>query len=276
MVKGRILEGVVCAFLVLSSSQIMAIRTFDDGESHSIRSPISDSYVVVSADGVEQTSVYLYEGGEIDYLRVNDLCTVTINDSEGIGGNINQGLELWDYSNGYFWKGGHVSGQVLMQGDSRCYLRDSIFDLNGLSLYENSMFEIQAGSGTLETSDFFLNDHSSATILGGSVSSNVFTLDDYSRMDVLGGNITGSFTANGSSFLIFDGGGFKLDGQSLPGGDYKSLGTGRLTGVLRDGSLLDVQISIIDEAWLRIDETIVPEPATLVLMFFGAMLIRKK
>jgi hypothetical protein len=81
--------------------------------------------------------------------------------------------------------------------------------------------------------------------------------------------------AEGSSRITIDGSNFAIDGTPL-GEITTILGTGgsfrRLTGTLANGDIINNQFRISDDAKLFL----VPEPATLLLLGFGAVMMVMK
>jgi hypothetical protein len=87
---------------------------------------------------------------------------------------------------------------------------------------------------------------------------------------VAGGN--GKLIINGSNFAI-DGTPF-VSGQitSILGGDFSNEPSRRLTGILANGDIINNQFLIGNTAEI----VLVPEPATLLLLGFGMVMLRRK
>lgn len=159
-----------------------------------------------------------------------------------------------------------------------------------LKAYHESIINIQGGEidSAVFASDNCIMNVSSATldalhaeydsqvtITGGSISEFLW-LHGRSSVIFSGGTIGTDITVDGDALLTFVGGNFAIDGTPVDYGDlasdYDLAGT--VTGILSNGDTLNNDFSITSS---YADITFIPEPATILLLGFGALsIIRRK
>jgi len=148
--------------------------------------------------------------------------------------------------------------------------------------HDNSKVTMTGGS----SENFYLNDNASAVMSGGwfrliaQGNNNIVVNDGYlwqlcyiggsSSLDVWGGHIVDGLSADGSSIITIYGNNFNYDYGELPRGNP----SGHLTGILSDGNPIDFNYSVFKDA--KIILAPVPEPATLLLLGLGAVVLRRK
>ncbi len=155
-------------------------------------------------------------------------------------------------------------------------------------------------SGGLIGGDFGMRDNTVATISGGLIGGDFFASDD-SVATMSGGSVGGELRVRSNSILYLVGSNFSIttDGETTEltnnshlsdyatpfepmGAESRYIGT--ITGTLADGSALDNEFSIYNFGWnqeigqyeMAGDIIIVPEPATLLIMCSGVLLLRKR
>jgi len=172
----------------------------------------------------------------------------------------NQGT-LYDTSRAFIVSGGSV--------DSLDAYDSSSVDISGgsvsyyLNAYNYSTVNISGGSvGRLE-------DSSAVNISGGSVEG--LCTWAFSTADISGGSIT-NLDAYDSSVVTFYGQNFHV-GAGLTFDGERVLGTGTLSGEWMDGTRWAVNI-FTNQPTANIFA--IPEPATLLLLGLGAVMVRRK
>ena len=159
-----------------------------------------------------------------------------------------------------------------------------------LRAYHNSTINIQGGEiestvfawgncimsisgGTLDALHILYD--AQVTVTSGRISDSL-TLIGNNNVPFSGGTIGTDITVDGDALLTFVGGNFAIDGNPVGYGDLASdyALTGTVTGILSNGDTLNNNFSI-DAPFA--DITFIPEPATILLLGFGALsVIRRK
>ena len=247
--------------LCFCTPQVLA-AIFNNGGTHDITWATLDD-----VDVSQKTTVNLLSGGSIGgNLRVYDNSIVTVS------GEISYYLLAYDGS------------QVSMYCGSTTYLQahgNSEVDIFGGSIgshliaADNSIVTLSGGS----IGDYLLaKGNSRASISGGSMSD--LLAYDSSQVTVSGGSIGLELKAEGSAILTIHGSDFSVDGQPFGYGELTSMLHGYygnephryLTGILASGDLLNNDFRIGNDASI----VLVPEPATLLLLGLGAVMLRRK
>ncbi len=133
-------------------------------------------------------------------------------------------------------------------------------NLLGVSSYEDSIINMSGGIGFM----YIANENSVINISGGLT----YFVESYdnSRVNISGGSeILLLWTADNSTVTIF-GTHFNYGLGPIPND------SGRLTGMLQNGDPLDVDFVRFDNASI----VLVPEPATLLLLGLGGLMLGRK
>ena len=117
-------------------------------------------------------------------------------------------------------------------------------------------------------------EDSRINIYDGSVSR--IAAGDNSQVTMSGGVVSGALQAFDGGHITIVGSSFAVDGSPVGFGQYFASdfvgGNGVLTGTLDSGALLNNSFYISTDASI----TLVPEPATLFLLTFGGLALRRK
>lgn len=227
----------IAIVLSLTSSPVLAVVEFKDGQTHNIDYEINDDVWVDHYAPATHTTVNLLEGGSINGL----LLSYQSSEINMLGGFAGSNVQAWDTS--------HInmsSGSI--GGD--------------LEAWESSLLEISGGS---IPHNVRARHTSQVDITGGSIGLGLWALEG-SQVDIFGGSIIGWLCASGSSqvnisggsiggylalwdesILTINGWGFVVDGQPFGYGELTSISGGwwqdepvrHLTGTLASGELID-------------------------------------
>lgn len=168
--------------------------------------------------------------------------------------------------------------------------------ISDLFAYENSYINILGGAIDW---DLYAWDNSHVNFSGGSIGLYLFA-EDSSHIDISGGSIGHSLSSSGNSQVDISGGSigdsvlalfdqskiqifgcdFSIDGiavgygelTSIFGGSYNDEPMRHLTGTLASGELINSVFYIGHDAKI----TLVPEPATLLLLGLATVMVRKR
>jgi len=139
-----------------------------------------------------------------------------------------------------------------------------------IDVFQNSRFEMTAGE--IEDGTLILFDHSEGAISGGRVSDDMMRTFDFSRLIITGGDIGPGFMSYGNSEVLIHGSNFQIDGVPVGYGPVPVL-MGFLTGDLLDGQI-NCSFAILDNSSV----TLVPEPASTIMLALGgvALILRRR
>ena len=229
---------VMALVLCLASSPVLGDLIFNDGGVHNIDYWIGEDVQVDYLAPGMQTTINLLDGGSTGSFY--NIMASRINIS---GGSIGGSLGAYDRSQVHI-SGGSIGRSLVANDTSQVHISGGSIDY--LHLYESSRVDIYGGS-IAENLDNYL-----------------FPAGQLTNLAIL--TIHGSdFTVNGVAF-----GYGELFG---PGGGYSPPGNGyQITGMLVSGELIDNYYYIGYNAKI----ILIPEPATLLLLGFGAVIFRRK
>lgn len=275
--------------LSLASSPVLAVIEFNDGQIHNIDYQINEDVWVDYQRWWVQTTVNLIDAGRIKYpysLDAYGNSRVNI-----LGGFIEYKLQAYGNSQvgisggsirGFMWTDGN--SQVEISGGSiswLCATNRSKVNISAGSIEDvllatgGSKVNISGGSIGLKVHATNLGH---VNISGGSIQ-DLFA-DAFSKINVSGSSIGGTLASNWSAILIIYGSDFAVDGEpfgygeltSILGGFYRDEPIRRLSGTLVSGEPIDNDFYVGYDAKI----VLVPEPATLLLLGLGGLIIRKK
>lgn len=239
MKKAKILVIFLC-LITLTNSALSATIYFDDGQAHSINNNTyqnDDIWLDNNTFNDPGTHLELLNGGEVNLIRLYNKSTATIN-------------------------GGVVNGLIRANDDSIVTINNGLI-ADDVEAHWNSIIFINGGS--------FTN------------ASNILTAQGAGEIVIRGGSIENKLFACGWGKIYLDGSNFNCNGYILNPGDsvkdclgFKSHILGRITGTLRDGSVMDNAFEINLEDMGYADIIIIPEPATIFLLTLGGFVLRKK
>jgi hypothetical protein len=260
--------------LCLDGSQVMGLTQFKDGQTHNIGWEIPDDVWVDYKAPNMNTTVNLLNGGSIPSpYTLQGFNNSRLNVS---GGSVNA-LNTYNTSH-LTMSGGNVNSDLYAHDNSQITMSGGVVSRY---LFADDSSQITISGGTVYVSVNAYNN-GQITISGGSLGINGFHAYGNGRIDWSGGTLVGNgdIQLDGFAVLALDGSNFAIDGvpfvsgeiTSILGGDYSNDPFRRLTGTLAKGDIINNQFRIGNDAKI----VLVPEPATLLLLGFGAVLLRKK
>jgi len=245
-----------------------------------------------SIDGdlnVSSNAQFTMEDGSIDGgLSVSSNAQATING--GVVDAISNYSTQFTMSNGTVnglvaWEGSQVTmtggtiSELLLDNHTQFTMEDGIIGkyviIPGIG---ESALQFTISGGMFNGS--FCASNSLFAMSGGTISGDLNVSDSQATM--LGGTIGGDLSLGSLSSLIIEGFDFAIDGVPVGNGNITSILGGSfgdepyrtLTGTLLNGDALNNQFRIGDMAQITLVE--VPEPATLLMLGLGGLLIRRK
>lgn len=173
---------------------------------------------------------------------------------------------------------------VLIMSDNSVFTMSGGLLGNALAALNNSNIEMIGGQ---ITSEINAGHNSSVTISGGNVHGGAKANND-AVVTVFGGLFGDIFLTRNNGTIYLNGTGFAVNGTpvssgarlsefgTLVPGDF-SFYTGTVTGILSDGSALDQEFKIYNtDAIDNAEIIVIPEPATLLLLGLGGLVLRKR
>ena len=226
----------------------------DDGLTYNIIGSIYDDVDVHDDNltGFPTTVNLLNNGYIIRGLRAYDHSIITIS-----GGSVNSSLSVWDNSEITVFSGS-IGSNLSAHNNSKATISGGRI-YGPLEARDNSV--INFSDGTID--DYVRTyENSVVTISGGSVGGSVFQY--------------GPLEARGNSQIILKGSDFAVGGTPIGYGIIDSEGydwiQGRLTGILANGDTLNNDFAVFYGSSI----VLIPEPATLLLLGLGAVVVRKR
>jgi hypothetical protein len=198
------------------------------------------------------TTVNLLPGG----LLMGELDAYDGSQINVSGGSITYGCGLYAYN----------SSRITISSGS----------VGNFSAYDNSQLTMSGGAVTYY--DLWGYGNSGIVISGGSIAGRLIA-NNNSQITISGGTIgTGIYAgwqAFSKSTITFVGHDFAINGTNAGYGEYtlRDMSIGTLSGTLANGGFLNNKFYITEDS--RIILAPVPEPATLLLLGLGAVILRK-
>jgi len=246
--------------LCLGMSKAAATVIYNDGGVHEINSDISDQAIVRNSSAGDATTVNVVSGARIHALHVGDSSVI----------NMSGGLIFRDFGSGGFLSARDNSVITISGGGI----------WSDLSASHTSQITISGGGigGSLVA-----YDESQINVSGGVIGVNLMAADN-SVVTISGGVIEEDLRAGYNSQVTIFGGSIGVDLEAWHNSQITIFGTafnyaygllpsaGTLTGTLSSGETINTNFEIYDDASI----VLVPEPATVLLLGFGAVILRKK
>ncbi len=180
------------------------------------------------------------------------------------GGKIAEALSVFENGNTNLL-GGEISGNLFVYDDSRAIIYEGII---GEFLHSggNSWVTVLGGVVGTEVDAF---ENSQIDISGGTFS--YVRADGYGQLNISGGSFGVELRATQNSVLTISGSNFTIDDIPVEYGTVTA-STGILGGILTSGETIDVPFYTHEDAVM----ILVPEPAMILLLGLGALLLRKR
>lgn len=222
-------------------------------------------------DGQIYNIDYDYEQGydtyvmRVDYQSPEMFTTVNFLIGARLGGLVGYENSIINVS------GGWING-LTAEGSSRLFMSGGSVGYS-TNVWGNSEATIIGGG----TARLFVSENGSANVSGGSYGQLASLMTGQIYMS--NGSI-GNIVAGQSATITLVGSGFAIDGQpvdfgsitSIHGNDYVYETVRHLTGTFLDGNTIDCDFRIGNGASI----ILTPEPATLLLLSLGALMLRKR
>lgn len=280
--RNSMIWAIVSVGCLTSASSFGTIH-FNDGGIHNINYEINDEvwvdyetpsmYTTLNwldgaytnfLRGYENSKINIRRGGRVHWLASRDSGQVSIS-----GGSIYE-LDCFDSSQVSISSG--FVDELLSYGSSRVNIYSG--SMESISSRGSSQVNIYGGG-----IDYLASCYSSLiNISGGSIDE--LKSYDSGQINLTGGSIHGDLELWGQSKIQIFGSDFEVDGQPFGYGELTSI-LGRwpsaeplrhLTGTLAHGSILDNDFRIGHTSKI----ILIPEPATLLLLALGNLLLRRK
>jgi len=275
----RNLKMTICLAVVvlfMATGQGFGLTQFKDGEIHNISYTINDEVQVDYGVQGMGTTFNLLSGGSIaggsDYWP-NNLKGYEDSHINISGGTLIYTLYAWDNCQVNFSEGmiigcisAHDNSQVVLSGGATT---------NGINASGNSHVTVSGGSTSYLIADY----DSRVSISGGSISNAIADMSLWthrnSKTIISGGTMKGIICLQDISCIEFIGTDFAIDGSPFGYGKFNPPISGYgcvLTGTLANGDYLDNKLVFYDGSSI----ILTPEPATLLLLGLGSVMLRRK
>ena len=136
-----------------------------------------------------------------------------------------------------------------------------------VDVYQNSRFIMLGG----RSDGLYLHDYSESEVSGGNIDEDPFYITDFAQLTITGGYVEESLRCYRNSQVFIHGCDFTIDDEPAGYGPITAA-TGFLRGELLNGGQIGCGFSINDNAAI----TLVPEPASIVLLGLGGLLLLRK
>lgn len=260
---------------------------FEDGQSHIIADnthSLDTVYLDKNISNEPGTHVSLLENGSVMLMHAYNKSRIDLSGAHVLG-------SIYAYGNSHInMSSGSVDCFLISYGNAR--IETSGGEIRDYSIRDNSTAVV---SGGRTKGMFAAQNASSALITGGTIDGTLQVIHD-STVTLAGGTVGGLLLTAYNGVIFLDGSGFEITdlngvttalsvGDRLS--DYASYVdqpysddylTGRITGTLADGSILDNQFNLLNlgsQAGTA-DIIIIPEPATMALLALGALALARK
>ncbi len=252
----------------LSSSQVMGVIEFKDGQTHDIDYEIADDVWVDNQAPGKQTTVNWLEGASTSWHALEGFEDSKINIR---GGSI--GTQLWAHgSSQVTMSGGSIGHDLLAFDSSQVTISDGSI---GERLYARASSQVTMSGGSV-VGWLWAYGNSQVTISGGSIR-DYLDASSSSQVTMSGGRVGRYLIADHDAILTLHGSDFALDGEALGYGELTSLLGGfawdeprrHLTGILASGESIDNVFLVGHDARI----VLVPEPAAVLLLGLGGLML---
>jgi len=239
-IKMRTVRMIICVLVVVwvycfNLPKATGTIIFDDGGTYNINYVINDFVDVKNSSFDDKTTVNLLYGG-----------------------SISEDFRVWDNSQVIMY-GGWVDDELKAFDNSQVTMSGgSVADLES---YNGAQVIMTGGS---VRDDFEVHGNSQLTMSGGSVGDRLYVGWYHPEIEI------------DNSILTIIGDNFTINGNPVSYGKYFASdypNVGHITGTLKIGDLLDNDFSIYNDSSIVLAP--VPEPATLLLLGLGAVMLRK-
>jgi len=233
----------------------------------SSRVDMSDGSIGVDLSSHNSSQVNI-SGGSIEFsLLTYDSSQVGISGGSIGVSLISQGLSKVNIT------GGSIADYLKSLGESRVDISGGSI---GVELFSDDYSKVNISGGSIGS--LYSYDTSRVNISGGAISNDLKS-GDFARVDISGGSIGGNLILNNDSIIRINGSDFSIDGQSVGYGEITSIFRADppiepirwLTGTLASGEPINNGFQIGWDARI----ILIPEPATIVLLGLGALMLRK-
>lgn len=240
---------IICTAVCESNATIY----YNDGGVHEISSIISESVLVENSPADYPTTVNLVSGGVIEEdLFVWESSKVFVHD-----GLIERGMFAGGESQVVI-SGGSIFSDLWVSENSQVSMFGGTVE-SSVYVCADSQFSMSGG-----TIKYLQSENGNAIVSGGTISDIWAT--GYAQVSISGGQIKDALIAYNNSAVTIYGTDFNFEYGLITSRN------GRLTGVLESGEPIDVGFEVLENATI----ILVPEPATILLLSLGGLLLGRR